>query len=281
MKNRLRVAVVVVTHNRNKDCRETIESLLINSELPDEIIVVDDTSSTPFKFEHELVHILRYDQEIGLSASRNAGVRASNTDIIVFIDDDAIATKNWIKTIREVFRNNVDIIGGMVLPIYFTTPPKWWNSRALGGFVGIYNQNIIGCNFAVKKELFSKIGFFNPQLGRRGGTLLSAEEDEFFKRSNKLGGKTSYIPHMIVYHKVLPYRLSLRYLIKRAWWQGKSNFIMYPTSYRIIPRIIARVMNHLILHFLSLFFISRNSVWYLLRTIQQLGYLSSIIGIGS
>ena len=272
-----RVAVVIVTHNRNKDCRETIESLLAGSELPDEIIVVDDASSEPFKFEHKLVRVLRYDQELGLSESRNEGIKTSKSDIIAFIDDDAIASKNWIKIIRKSFKNDIDVIGGRVLPIYFTIPPKWWNPRIMGGYVGIHNNSIIGCNFAVRKKLFSKIGYFNPRLGRKGGTLLSAEEDEFFERINKFNGKILYIPEMIVYHKVLPYRLSIGYLVKRAWWQGKSDFIMQPSTKKALPRIIARFMKYLILSFLSLLSIHHNSIVYLLKTIRQLGYLLSLI----
>lgn len=274
MEYRLKVAVVVVTHNRDKDCRETIKSLLMNSELPDEIIVVDGASSTPFKFEHELVHILRYEQDIGLSASRNAGIRASSADIIAFIDDDALATKDWIKTIQGAFRKDIDIAGGPALPLYLATPPRWWDHSAFGWYIGVNNQNIIGCNFAIKKRLFSTRGYFNTQLGRKEGKLLSSEETELFQRASKSGAKVLFIPQMVVHHKVYPYRLTMQYLIRRAWWEGRSNFLRQPTTYRTVPRVIRNIIFNLLMLFLH----PNYSRKLTLLIIQDLGYLFSIIG---
>ena len=267
-----RVAVVIVTHNRNKDCKETIESLLRGSELPDEIIVVDDASSKPFKFEHELVRVLRYDNEIGLSASRNAGVRASRANVIAFIDDDALATKDWIKIIRRAFRKDIDVAGGPVLPLYLVTPPKWWEEKTWGSYIGVSKDRIIGCNFAVRKSLFSDIGYFNTRLGRKKGKLLSNEEIEFIEdRASKAGAKILFISNMKVYHKIYPHRLTMWYLMKRSWWQGRSDFMRHPGSYRRIPKIVVRIMVKLLK---CVLYPTQFRKW-ILTIIYDLGYLFS------
>lgn len=275
MENHIKVAVVIVTYNRNKDCKDTIQSLLKNSELPSEIIIVDDSSSTPFEYKHELVHILRHDQEIGLSASRNAGVNASRSDIIAFIDDDAIASKNWIKIISKTFKNNIEIAGGPVLPYYLTTPPKWWDEKKFGLCIGIYNKTIIGCNLIIKKSIFQNIGYFNTKLGRKNSKLISGEEIEFLKRAIRLGVKILFNPQIIVYHKVYPHRLTMKYLIERVFWDGKSNFIMKPTNYKTIILIIINIITN----------ISRCIIYpmkfkrYVLNIVRQIGYLFAIIRI--
>lgn len=67
------VSVVIVTYNRPLSCRKAVNSLLSQSILPCEIIVIDDASSKPFEFNHPLVKVFRNQFELGLSASRNFG----------------------------------------------------------------------------------------------------------------------------------------------------------------------------------------------------------------
>lgn len=92
--NNFDVSVVIITHNRPLTTKRTINSLLSQSVLPLEIIVIDDASLNPFEIRNPLIKIHRNQSEIGLSASRNIGVKVSNGDIIAFIDDDAIADIN-------------------------------------------------------------------------------------------------------------------------------------------------------------------------------------------
>ncbi|MFX0135406.1 MAG: glycosyltransferase [Candidatus Hodarchaeota archaeon] len=275
MGNRLKVAVVIVTYNRNKDCKDTLNSLLKSSKLPNEIIVVDDSSSTPFEFDHELVRILRHDQEIGLSASRNIGVKASNSDIIAFIDDDAIASKNWIKNILKTFKNNIGIAGGPVLPLYLTTTPKWWDEKKFGLCIGIDDETIIGCNLIIKKSVFQDIGYFNINLGRKYGKLISGEENEFIERAIKLGIKILFNPQIIVYHKVYPHRLTIKYLIERVFWQGKSDFIMKTTNYKTMPKIIKNIITNMVRCIIYPIEFKR----YVLNIVRQIGYLFAITRI--
>jgi len=113
------VSAIVVTYNRPLSCKKTISSLLSQSILPYEIIIVDDASSKPFEFNHPLVKVFRNQFELGLSASRNIGVKVSRGDIVAFIDDDAIADRDWIKNIEYAFREyDADIVGGPRFPTF-------------------------------------------------------------------------------------------------------------------------------------------------------------------
>jgi len=223
----MKISVVICTFNRPEDCIETVQSILdqANTYLH-EIIVVDDCSKSPFKFNHDKVKIIRNNREVGLSASRNIGVKASSGDIICFIDDDAIAAPDWIKRIQDTICNGADIVGGIAEPLYLSPPPKWWVADLFGFFVGIKNKDIIGTNFAVKKEVFNKIGYFNEDLGRKGGILISCEEIEFRERAKKAGLKLMFDENIKVYHKVSSKKMTISYLIYRAWGQGISKVIL-------------------------------------------------------
>ena len=268
----IKVSVVIVTYNRHEDCKHTIKSLLVQSVQPHEIIVIDDHSVIPFRYNHHLVKIVRNDRELGLSGSRNVGIRSSSGDVITFIDDDALATQDWVETICQTFRGDVDVIGGSVLPLYIKRPPRWWSRAKFGMSVGISagrRRVIMGCNFAVRSFVFDRVGYFDVRLGRKYGTLLSGEEDEFFQRASKMGAKIRFVPRMKVYHKVYAYRLTMLYLLRRVWWQGVTNYLANSVTYRTVLRRMGRLVSS----FLRILLFPRNSRKWILKCVRNFGFL--------
>jgi GT2 family glycosyltransferase len=84
------VAVIIPTYNRGSLVRRAIESVLAQTRPADEIIVVDDGSTDD---THEVVESYGQVRLIskpngGLSSARNAGVEASNSEWLAFLDDD-------------------------------------------------------------------------------------------------------------------------------------------------------------------------------------------------
>src|SRR5665647_867229 len=164
-----RVSVIVVTYNRPKDVREAVESLLNQSVKPFEVIVIDDGSNPPSstKFLTENLKVIRFDQEVGLVNARNYGVNIAKGECIAFIDDDAVAEKNWVKEIQKGLES-ADVIGGPIKPLYQALPPEWWNEKMFGAYAGVGNAGagrlgqgleqrarwICGCNMAFRTEVF-------------------------------------------------------------------------------------------------------------------------------
>jgi hypothetical protein len=64
------------------------------------------------------------------------------------------------------------------------------------------------------------VGGFDPDLGRRGNSLLGQEQAEFFCRSRAIGARGLYVPAMAVEHHVPIKRLTRDYF--RRWWFWKG-----------------------------------------------------------
>lgn len=94
------VSVVIPTHNRPALLQEALASVLSQTVLPAEIIVVDDASSPPAELPacHDgiTIHLLRHEQTRGGAAAKNTGARAARGDLIAFLDDDL-----WAPTYLE------------------------------------------------------------------------------------------------------------------------------------------------------------------------------------
>ena len=231
----MKVSVVVVVHNRLKDCNELLESLVHQTIAPFEIIVIDDNSIPsyvpPIHLRKKVslytrLKIIRTRCELGLGRCRSLGATIAEGDVIAFIDDDAIPSPTWIEYLIRTFRrSNADIVGGICKPFFLTKKiPKWFDVEFFGKYLAVENNFIVGCNFAVKSSVFREIGFFNPLLGRFRGLLISNEERDFIIRAYNAGKKIVLDPNVVVFHKITEKRLKISYIIKRIFYQGVSIF---------------------------------------------------------
>ncbi len=89
----LPVSVVIPTHNRPLLLRDAVASVRAQTELPDEIIVVDDGSSPSVDssmFDGSMipVRVVRNGEARGVAAARNVGVNHASGDFVAFVDDD-------------------------------------------------------------------------------------------------------------------------------------------------------------------------------------------------
>jgi len=84
------IAVVIPSYNRAQSLERCIASVLVQDRQADEIIVVDDgsTDGTAELLEAYPQVIYRRQNNCGVSAARNAGIRASSCDWIAFLDSD-------------------------------------------------------------------------------------------------------------------------------------------------------------------------------------------------
>jgi glycosyltransferase involved in cell wall biosynthesis len=84
------VSVILATYNRAGFLPRAIESVRLAGSDP-EIIVVDDASTDNTPEVCELLSGIRYlrlSRNEGLAGARNAGIRASSSELVAFLDDD-------------------------------------------------------------------------------------------------------------------------------------------------------------------------------------------------
>ncbi|MFI5013602.1 MAG: glycosyltransferase family 2 protein [Hyphomicrobiales bacterium] len=86
------IAVIIPTYMRPQKTDRAIRSVMGQSGVRSEIVVVDDASPEPFRIGREFddagVHVLRLPQNRGPAAARDAGVGASRAPFIAFLDSD-------------------------------------------------------------------------------------------------------------------------------------------------------------------------------------------------
>lgn len=237
------ISAIICTHNREEYLGEAIDSLLRQDFCHYEVIVVDNASSDRTR---ELVEERLkspqlnyvYEPTMGLSVARNTGAREARSPILAYLDDDAVASPNWLRVIYEAFGQNekLAIAGGKVtllLPDGCHIPR--WLSPELTGTLGAYdlgNELVYithpsltprGLNYSIRRTFLEEIGGFDINLGRIGKNLLSNEELHMTELALQRGWQVAYLPEALVVHNVAPERLHPSWFLNRGWWQGISE----------------------------------------------------------
>jgi glycosyltransferase involved in cell wall biosynthesis len=241
----VKTSVCICTINRVDDLYQSIQSV-INQTVPNdqyEIIVVDNGSSdgTSHMIHENFGKIsnLRYIYEPrpGLSQARNTGCSVAQGEYILFLDDDAIASSDWIESILNVYQDYPDawLVGGKVELLMEGRPSDWLHPDLLG-FLGkldlgcvvkpiVLPDHLYGLNFSLKADAIKEVGNFSTRLGRGPSNLLSGEEVDVMKRVLQKGGVCYYSPQAIVKHIVHKERLEKSFFYHRSFWQGYSESI--------------------------------------------------------
>ena len=251
----MRLDVVIPTYNRHDLIQRTLESLLL-AEIPSGlevgVTVVDNNSqdATPQvieawqpKFAGRLSYVCERQQ--GRSPAVNAGIRATQGDLVGIIDDDEEIDSRWYVSIYEAFRNSgVDYIGGPCAPRWGAEPPVWL-PRDYRGVIGWvdggdavleFNDDcplmLMGGNAVLTRSILERVGLYSADLGRTDKGLLSCEDQDLYHRLRAAGARGFYLPQLIIYHYIPPERLTKRYYRQWCFWRGVSLGVLdkeYPT----------------------------------------------------
>jgi hypothetical protein len=62
-----------------------------------------------------------------------------------------------------------------------------------------------------------------PDLGRRRRRLESGDDSTFIRQLRESGGVVAFLPDAPAIHTVRPEKATVRYVLRRAWWQGRSG----------------------------------------------------------
>ena len=120
--NKLRFSVIIPTFNRAKMLEEALRSLTLQTRIPEEVIVVDNNScdntkevTEQFSYQLNIKYIMEKMQ--GTSTARNTGIKNSSGDIVVFLDDDCVANKEWLHYLELPFLRDpsIGMVGGEIL----------------------------------------------------------------------------------------------------------------------------------------------------------------------
>jgi glycosyltransferase involved in cell wall biosynthesis len=200
------ITVLIITHDRHKELRRAIASVLGQTLLPGQLVIVDDGSTPPVSLVGlEIpaalpVRLVRNAAPSGPARARNIGIAAAEGAWIAFLDDDDEFMPEKIAVLAraihrfggasEVFYHPAEIV--MVNEgVRYTSRP-----RAAGSAAAMYREllvkNIVGGTpmVAARKHSLSAHGGFDESLG-------ALEDYELWLRLARNGVRFQRLPQAL------------------------------------------------------------------------------------
>ncbi|MBM3281767.1 MAG: glycosyltransferase [Candidatus Diapherotrites archaeon] len=229
-RTRARVSVIIPAYNAAKTLQSCLDALMLQTRIPDEIIVVDDGSVDETKGvaeSYSLVTVISQKNQ-GPARARNVGASRAKGTIIVFLDSDCVPEKNWLDEMIKPFTDE-KVIG--VQGAYRTKQTSLvarfdqldieyryerMKRATTLDWIGSYSA-------AYRKKIFIEEGGFDESFPKASG-----EDAELSYRMAKKGHRLIFAPQAVVFHthpQDLFHYLKVKYF--RAYWRMRM-YIKHP-----------------------------------------------------
>ena len=201
----MRISVITTTKSKTKNIVRLAKSLYPFYDKLYEFIIVDAGTSDIYELVIDSFKFPKIVDGIGSTrgGGKNIGIKKATGDVIVFLDDDVEVTKDWLSELLKSLKHSDAVAGWSPNP----------NGKDLPRVsIDIEGQDITlpSCNIAYKKEVFSKVGFFDEGM-------VTAEDIDFNYRCIQNGFTIGYNPRMKVLHH---HRSTFGGFAKQAFWNG-------------------------------------------------------------
>ena len=160
---------------------------------------------------------------------------ACSSDIVLFLDDDAIAHPEWVELLTAT-TDDPCVLGasGHSAPIWGAERPAWLADEFLWTLGCSYEgqprervqvRNVYGGCCCLRRYLFTELGGYDVRLGRSPASHGGGEEAELCVRAQRRwpGSYFEYEPSAQIDHLVPVARVKFRYVLRRSYDEGKMK----------------------------------------------------------
>jgi len=224
-----------------------------------EIIVVDNSSSDDSiikaKKKYSLISIVSSAKNLGYSGGCNLGARKAKGKFLVFLNNDTIMEKNWLKILEKKINSNSNIASVQPKIKNFYKKSQFDYAGGSGGYIDLFCFPFVrgrifdslendccqydnscpifwasGTAFITRKSLFDQIGGFDETM------FMHMEEIDYHWKSQLLGYSVWIEPMSVIYHKggaTLAYSSPLK-----TYFNHRNSLILLLTNYNVLVSLI-------------------------------------------
>jgi GT2 family glycosyltransferase len=215
------VSIVVPIYNGPEQLQRCVESVLAHTRMPFELILIDDASPDPAledllkKYEaHPPVRVMRNPSNRGFVCSANAGMKATQYDVVL-LNSDTEVTPRWLQKLTIAAYSGTKV--ATVTPFSnaagaFSVPEIGVNAPIPFPFTVLkmarLTERLSSCNYPeiptangfcmyVKRQVIEDLGGFDEKNFGRG----YGEENDFCMKALKAGWSHILDDSLFIYHE--------------------------------------------------------------------------------
>ncbi|WP_137990281.1 glycosyltransferase family 2 protein [Streptomyces vilmorinianum] len=248
---RFSVVICVYTEERWEDILAAVDSVRAQTHPALEILLVVDHNerlltrlaeefADDAAVREEVVRVLANAGPRGLSSGRNTGIAAARGGFVAFLDDDAVAERDWLRYLAAGYDDPyVMAVGGRTLPAWASGRRPDWFPTEFDWVVGctyrglppglVRVRNVLGGNASFRRTAFDAAGGFATGIGRDGDKRpLGCEETELCIRLSQALPEAVLLidDRAVIHHKVPAARERFGYFRTRTYAEGLSKALV-------------------------------------------------------
>jgi glycosyltransferase involved in cell wall biosynthesis len=231
----------------------------------------------------------------GKSNALNRALSGIDTDLIAMVDDDHRVDRHYLVAVTEAARAHpqATMFCGRILPDWDGREPAWvhqptpfpvyplpvprFDHGTKEMALGLAGPTPGGGNLVLRKGVFERVGKFSVELGPKGHNLAGSEDSDFVKRALKGEERLRYSPTMVQYHYVDTARMTLGYIMRKAYERSRTLTLVHREPGERMPKYFFRKLaNHVAGSLFSLYWPERR--FHLVRAAATLGEMRGHIG---
>ena len=203
-----------------------------------EVLVVDNAPQRPADVGDAGVRVV-VEPVPGAAAARNRALREATTSWIAFLDDDVVPQPGWLAALVEpvLADPRVRAVGGRVVLDPVVPRPRWFDEQGIGGYVTAFDlarpagpllegEYVVTANALFHVPTLLAVGGFDEALGPRPGAQIVADDVHVVRELQRAGHEVRWQPSAVVVHDFPPDRRRPRWLLRRAYLQGRSDWLL-------------------------------------------------------
>jgi glycosyltransferase involved in cell wall biosynthesis len=228
------VVIAAFAMDRWDDLQEAVASVQAQTiRVLETVVVIDHNPALLHRAQRELPNVIVVPNVSGKGASgaRNSGVTASHGEVVAFLDDDVVASPNWLESLLHHFADpSVVGVGGRMIPLWASSRPRWFPHEfdwAVGAsYRGMPEEaarvrNVWSCNMAIPRRVFDMIGGFREDFGKVDTRSRPEDTDLCLRAATaQPQGTWIYEPSGIAGHRVPLERTTFGYFLLRCLREG-------------------------------------------------------------
>jgi glycosyltransferase involved in cell wall biosynthesis len=216
------VSVIMPAYNAANYIEDAIQSVLAQSYKNIELVIINDgsTDDTEQRVQKYNDKRIRYyvQQNAGLSASRNAGIKRAAGELFVFLDHDDRMTPDFVARHKDAFENNpeVDLVycDDLLMdekgdPGRVITRKEYNDNNRLISDLFRHGFPVVPFRTCIRKTVFDKIGLFDE-------SLRNAEDYDMIRRFVEHGLVAKHLPGAFYLRRIVTDSLSRNHTRQKA-----------------------------------------------------------------
>lgn len=233
----LKISIVIITYNRPDDMLELANNIIGLQEKEkylEEIIIVNNNSSADYNEvekiidQHSEIPFRYYYQKenLGVSRGRNYAMQQAKSEILLFIDDDALfENTDVLKQVHVIFSDAAnEKLGALAVRIFYQSTNDFQkNAFPHKNFEELKNKDSFdtyyfsGCAHAIKKSVINNVGYYPEDF------FYGMEEYDLSYRIINAGYKIAYSNKITILHKESPLGRITNENKLRGMWVNKTK----------------------------------------------------------